>query len=98
METITQTLARYVISSTYEALPAPVRHEGVRAFVNYVGCAAGGLREDEVQRVLGVLTEFNGGADATVIGCCEKLDPLNAAFINSMSSSSLAFNDTHFTT
>ena len=98
METITQTLARYVTSSSYDALPTQIRHEGVRAFVNWVGCAAGGSREDDVQRMLDVLTQFNGSSEATVVGRPERLDALNAAFINSMSSSALAFNDTHFTT
>jgi 2-methylcitrate dehydratase PrpD len=98
MQNITQNLARYITSSTYEALPSNIRHEGVRAFVNFVGCAAGGSREDEVQRALDVIVQFNGSADAAVVGRHERLDMLNAAFMNSMSSSSLAFNDTHFTT
>lgn len=98
METITQTLSRYVVSSAYDALPSQVRRDGVRAFVNWVGCAAGGSREDDVQRMLDVLGQFNGSSEATLVGRREKLDALNAAFINSMGSSALAFNDTHFTT
>ena len=38
---VTQTLANYVSSSKFEALPPEVQHEGVRAFVNLIGCAAG---------------------------------------------------------
>ena len=98
MQTITQTLSRYVTSSRYDALPPAVRHEGVRAFVNYVGCAAGGSREDDVALMLDVLAQYNGSSEAGVIGRRERLDALNATFINSMSSSALAFNDTHFAT
>ena len=95
MKAITRMLARYASASQFDALPAAVRHEGARAFVNWIGCAAGGCREEEVQLVLTLLSEFNGAKEATVIGRSERLDALNAALINSMSSASLAFNDTH---
>ena len=51
MTPITRMLAHYAASSRYEALPPAVQHEGVRAFVNWVGCAAGGAREDMVERM-----------------------------------------------
>lgn len=98
MTDITRILARYAAQSRYEALPQAVRHEGLRAFVNYLGCAAGGAREDNVVMMLKFLAEFNGGAHATVIGHREKLDVLNATFVNCMSSAALAFNDTHYAT
>lgn len=97
MNGITRTLARYASASRFEALPAAVRHEGVRAFVNWVGCAAGAARDDGVQLALEFLSEFNGAANSVVVGRRERLDALNAAFVNSMSSGALAFNDTHFT-
>ena len=93
---ITRILARYAAESRYDALPPAVQHEGLRAFVNWVGCAAGGAREDVVERMLEVLAEYNGGQQATVIGRRERLDILNAALINSLSSAALAFNDTHY--
>ena len=98
MVAITRTLSRYVAESQFDALPPEIKHEGVRAFVNWVGCAAGGSREDNVQRVLSLLIEFNGAPEATVVGRREKLDALNATFINSMSSGALVFNDTHYAT
>ena len=98
MKDITRILSRYVCESRYDALPPVVRHEGARAFVNWMGCAAGGSREDDVLLMRDHLAEFNGAADTTVVGHRAKLDGLNAAFVNSMSSGSLAFNDTHFTT
>ena len=95
MKPITRTLARYAHASQFDALPPAVRHEGARAFVNWIGCAAGGSREEDVQLMLKLLSEFNGAKDATVVGRSERLDALNAALINSMSSAALAFNDTH---
>lgn len=98
MKDITRILSRYACASRFEDLPPAVRHEGVRAFVNFVGCAAGGAHEDDVVLMAGFLGEFDGRAEATLVGRREQLDILNAAFINSMSSAALAFNDTHFTT
>ena len=98
MTPITRILARYAAESRYEALPPAVQHEGLRAFVNWVGCAAGAAREDVVERMLEVLIEYNGAAQATVIGRRERLDTLNAALINSLSSAALSFNDTHYAT
>jgi len=98
LSAVTRILSRYACASRFDDLPSVVKHEGVRAFVNYVGCAAGGAREDDVELMVAFLGEFNGKTDATLIGRREKLDILNAAFINSMSSSALAFNDTHFAT
>jgi 2-methylcitrate dehydratase PrpD len=95
---ITRELARYVHTSRFDALPTAVRREGVRAFVNWVGCAAGGSRETNVAHVLAVLAEYNGARDTSVVGHRDKLDMLNAAFINAMSSAAVAFNDTHFAT
>ncbi|NBR28815.1 MAG: MmgE/PrpD family protein [Betaproteobacteria bacterium] len=95
---ITRELARYVHTSRYDALPTAVRREGVRAFVNWVGCAAGGSREANVAHVIAVLDEFNGARDSSVVGHRLRLDMLNAAFINTMSSAAVAFNDTHFAT
>src|SRR5258706_14396953 len=98
MTGITRALSRFVVNSQFDSLPAHIRHEGVRAFVNWVGCAAGASQEDVIGRALGVLAEFNGAASTTLVGRREKLDTLNAAFINSMSSAVLAYNDTHFAT
>jgi len=95
---ITRELARYVHTSRFDALPVAVRREGVRAFVNWVGCAAGGSREANVAHVLAILDEYNGARDTSVVGHRGKLDMLNAAFINTMSSAAVAFNDTHFAT
>lgn len=98
MAEISATIASYIASSTFEALPAAIRREGVRAFVNWVGCAAGGSHEDIVERALGFLAEFGGAATATLVGRPERLDALNATYVNALSSTVLMFNDTHAAT
>lgn len=63
MNAITRTLARYAATSRFEDLPPAVRHEGLRAFVNYIGCAAGGSREPDIDIMLRFLSEFNGSTE-----------------------------------
>jgi 2-methylcitrate dehydratase PrpD len=98
MSTIMRELARYALQANFESLPKAVQHEGVRGFVNFIGCAAGGSTEDVVSRMLDALAGFDGDAKATVIGRRTRLDALNAAMINSLSSAALSFNDTHYVT
>src|SRR4051812_19209358 len=39
---VTRALARYLVTATYDDLPANVRKEGVRTLLNWVGVAIGG--------------------------------------------------------
>ena len=45
---VTRALARYVVSARYADLPAPVRKEAQRSFLNWIGCAVGGSRHETV--------------------------------------------------
>ena len=53
MVAVTRELARWAVGSRFETLPDAVRHEGRRAFVNFVGCvlfgAIAGAAEQRVQ-------------------------------------------------
>jgi 2-methylcitrate dehydratase PrpD len=98
MTPITRELARFAVNTTFDTLPEKVRHEGVRAFANFIGCAAGGATEPVCAKMIETIGEFNGKSDSVVIGSGVKLDALNAALLNSLASASLAFNDTHYAT
>ncbi|MGZ5119095.1 MAG: MmgE/PrpD family protein [Burkholderiales bacterium] len=98
MTGLTRALAHYVCSSEFDRLRPEIQHEGVRAFVNWVGGAASGSREDGVQKAIDALSEFSSAGTCVIVGRGERLDPLSAAFVNSMSSGILTFNDTHFRT
>lgn len=95
---ITRELARFAVKTHYDALPPKVRHEGVRAFTNFLGCAAGGAPEPVCAKMIESIGEFNGKTDSIVIGSKHKFDALNAAMLNSLASAALAFNDTHYLT
>ena len=98
MTAITRELARFAVQTRYEDLPQKVAHEGVRAFTNFLGCAAGGAVEPVCAKMIDVISDFNGKSDCVVIGSNLKLDALNAALMNSLASAALSFNDTHYLT
>ena len=95
MTEITRTLARYLVESKYADIPEAVRHEAARALLNWAGCAIGSSRHETVERALAALSEFSGRPQAGVLGRSERLDILQAALINGISSHVLDFDDTH---
>ncbi|OIQ92464.1 2-methylcitrate dehydratase [mine drainage metagenome] len=95
---VTATLAAYLVNASPEAVPAAVRLEAVRTFVNWVGCAVGGSRHAAVTTALAALSPFSGPARASVLGRSERVDPLLAALLNGISSHVFDFDDTHLRT
>ena len=95
---VTRALARYVVTATYDDLPAKVRKEGVRTLLNWVGVAIGGSRHQTVDIAVSALAPFSGPAQASLLGRRERFDIMNAAFINGVSSHIFDFDDTHLKT
>jgi 2-methylcitrate dehydratase PrpD len=95
---VTQQLAAWTVGVTSQDIPAAVRAEGVRTFVNWLGCAVGGCEHETVDRALAVAVPFSGPARASAIGRRERLDELHAALVNGISSHVLDYDDTHLKT
>jgi 2-methylcitrate dehydratase PrpD len=95
---VTRALARYVVTATYDDLPANVRKEGVRTLLNWVGVAIGGSRHQTVEIAVAALSPFSGPAQAALLGRRGRFDIMNAAFINGVSSHIFDFDDTHLKT
>src|ERR1700724_272886 len=95
---VTEALAAFLVASRWEDIPAPVRHEGVRSLLNFVGGALGGCRDEAVSLATRVLMPYFGGSQASVIGRSERPDALNAAFLNAVSANVLEYDDTHLAT
>src|SRR5215831_14925932 len=55
----------------------------------------GGYADPAIGKALAVLRQFSGQPEATVIGRAERLDALNAAFINAAAANVFDFDDTH---
>ena len=97
-EDVTRLLAHYLVSARVEEIPASVRKEATRTLLNFVGVAVGGCRHESVEIALAALTPFSGAAQAQILGRRERLDVMNAAMINGISSHVLNFDDTHLKT
>jgi 2-methylcitrate dehydratase PrpD len=95
---LTRKLARFIVSSGFEDLPAAARHEGARTLLNWTGCAIGGSRHQTVTNAMAALSPFFGPGQATLCGRPERADVLHAALLNGISSHVLDFDDTHIET
>lgn len=94
---ITRALASFAFASRFETLPEAVQGEAVRAFLNWLGCSFGGSPELASVRAASVLGQRRSGV-AQLIGHGLLSDVAGAAFVNCLSSSALAFDDTHLAT
>jgi 2-methylcitrate dehydratase PrpD len=95
---VTRTLARYIVGAQPQDLPEAVRKEATRTLLNWAGCAVGGSRQDAVNDAIHALSPFFGPAQAGLFGRRERMDVLNAALINGISSHVFDFDDTHLKT
>jgi 2-methylcitrate dehydratase PrpD len=95
---VTRILAEFITKTGYQDLPAPVRKEGVRTLMNWVGVAVGGSHDETVNRAVAALTPFSGPPQANLLGRSERFDIMNAAFINGVSSHIFDYDDTHLKT
>jgi 2-methylcitrate dehydratase PrpD len=95
---VTRELARFVAESRWSSIPTKINHEAKRALLNWTGCAIGGCRDEAVDTALAALSEFTGSPQASLLGRSERMDILNAAALNALSSNILDFDDTHLRT
>lgn len=95
---VTAELAEWIIGLRAMDIPEEVRAEGVRTFVNWLGCAVGGADHPTVDAALRAVQPFSGPQKATVLGRRDKLDGLHAALVNGISSHVLDYDDTHLKT
>jgi 2-methylcitrate dehydratase PrpD len=91
----TQALAALVAETEWSSLPEEVRHEGLRSFVNWLGCAIGGAPHPGVLAATRAATAFGGRPEATLLGMRRRADPMAAALVNGVSSHVADFDDTH---
>jgi len=95
---VTKTLARYIVNANYNQLPDDVRKQGVRSLVNWMGVAVGGSQLDAVNIATTALAPFSSQGQASLLGRKERMDIMNAAFINGVAGHVLDYDDTHLKT
>ena len=95
---VTRTIADWTVHSRLADIPPAVRAEAVRSIVNWIGVTIGGSQESAVRVAAEALSPYSGPGKSSLFGRSEKLDPLNAALINGISSHVLDYDDTHLAT
>ncbi|ASW01262.1 MmgE/PrpD family protein [Paraburkholderia aromaticivorans] len=95
---VTQQVAQWVADTTWQDVPAAVRHEAKRSLVNYVAVALAGCSDPTLAKAVRTYQRFSAGEGAGVIGRRERFDMLNAAALNAMSANVFDFDDTHIPT
>lgn len=93
---ITQALASYVVSSRLDDIPERVRNEGLRSILTWIGCAIGGARHDTVEKTVAALLPFAANSSGTLLGRVERLDVMNAALVNGISSIILDYDASQY--
>jgi 2-methylcitrate dehydratase PrpD len=91
-------LGQFIAASSWDAVPAAVRHEGKRSLLNFIGCALGVAHAPPIEMALRVLLPLSGLDRVTLIGRPEQLDLLGAAFLNAIGGNLLDYDDTHLRT
>jgi 2-methylcitrate dehydratase PrpD len=95
---VTEVLAKFVVDTRWDDLPAQVTHQAKRSLMNFFAVALTGCRDPIFETMLATLAAFSGGKQAALIGRSERIDALNAAFLNAAGANVLDFCDTHVPT
>ena len=95
---VTQNLARFIVTTRWDDIPPPVRHQAKRSLVNFFAVALAGCRSGPVEMALRSLAEFSDNRQATLVGRAERIDALSAAFLNAAAANVHDFCDTHLRT
>jgi 2-methylcitrate dehydratase PrpD len=95
---VTERLAKFVTETRWNDLPNDVAHQAKRSLLNFFAVALTGCRNETIEIALGLLASFSGGKQATLVGRRERIDALNAAFLNAAAANVLDFCDTHVPT
>ncbi len=93
--TISQRLADFAASVTYDALPPEVVSSIRERILDTIGLCLGAVPLETSDMALRVARSWGGPPEATVIGAVERLPAVGAAFVNGVLAHSMDFDDTH---
>jgi 2-methylcitrate dehydratase PrpD len=95
---LTQTLAEFASTWSWDDVPDAVRHEAKRSLVNFFAVSLAACNDPTIVKAATVLHRFRAGDTASIIGRPERTDMLNASALNAMSANVFDFDDTHLPT
>ncbi len=95
-ETITAKMARWAADLKFEHIGENAVHEARRYLLDSLGCAFGGLRQEDAEIALDVLEEIGGKGNATIFGTGKKTDPVTASLANALMVRVMDYNDIYW--
>src|SRR5690606_18121684 len=95
---ITRILAEHVALHPSRGWSDAVDHEAHRTFLNWLGCAIGAARHETAEIALAALAELATAPQAPVAGRSERGAMAAAELVNSITSHTFDFDDTHLKT
>ena len=96
MSTITERIARWASSVSFEDLPADVVETAKRFIFDSIGCALGGFQVRDVGIFLDHLRELGSRGSCTLIGAGDRVNPVDAAMVNALMIRAMDFNDIYW--
>lgn len=95
---VTRILSKFVATHPSKGWSDAVDHEGLRTFLNWVGCAVGGSRHEAAEAALAAVRMLQPAPQATILGREDRVDMASAALVNGITSHTFDFDDTHLKT
>jgi 2-methylcitrate dehydratase len=95
-ETVTARMARWTAELKFEDLGDRAVREARRFLLDTLGCAFGGLRQEDARIALNVLDEIGGSGPSTVLGTGKKTDPVTASLANALMVRIMDYNDIYW--
>jgi 2-methylcitrate dehydratase PrpD len=92
---VTWQLSRYAVATRLEDLPVAVQEQGVRAFINWVGCVLGAVNHDAVMSAKRALAAYSGPEEASLPGAGQRFNMMQTALFNGMAATARVFDDTY---
>jgi 2-methylcitrate dehydratase len=96
MATMTETIAEFVVGLTYDRIPEEARAAAKRFLFDSVGCALGGLKQEDPGIYRRVLDFLGGNAHSTIVGTGEKASLVHATLVNSLLIRVMDYNDIYW--
>jgi 2-methylcitrate dehydratase len=89
-------MAQWAAVLRYEDLPAVVVHQAKRYLLDSLGCALGGLRQEDAEIALAVLREIGGSGPCAVLGTGRRTDAVSASLANALLIRVMDYNDIYW--
>ncbi|MCH7550044.1 MAG: MmgE/PrpD family protein [Candidatus Krumholzibacteriota bacterium] len=96
MSTLTHKLAKFTVALCYDDIHEDARVAARRFIFDSVGCALGGLKQEDPEIYAGVLRSLGGNEQATIIGTTERMSLVQATLVNALLIRVMDYNDIYW--